>query len=86
MQENLTLLQANNKGADQPVGPCSLISAFVFRFRESMMAALATHKISIFWLVSVAEQTGLNLTWADTMKTGSLTTRSWTSHFREDFR
>ena len=30
-QENLTLLHANNKGTDQPVHQCSLISAFVIR-------------------------------------------------------
>ena len=28
-EENLTLLHANNKGADQPVHPHSLISMFV---------------------------------------------------------
>ena len=31
-----------------------------------------SHKLSIFWLVSVAEQTRLNLTWSDTSKTDFL--------------
>ena len=35
-----------------------LISAFVIRFLESIISKLATSKISIFELVSVAEQTG----------------------------
>ena len=30
-RDNLTLLHANNKGSDQPVHQCSLISAFVDR-------------------------------------------------------
>ena len=52
----------NNKGADQPAHPRSLISAFVFRFLESIISRLATGKILILKLVSVAEQAGLNLT------------------------
>ena len=35
MQEPLTLMLANNKGADQPAHPCSLISAFVIRYLKS---------------------------------------------------
>ena len=31
-RENLTMVHANNKGADQPAHPCSLISAFVIRY------------------------------------------------------
>ena len=30
------------------------------------MTTLATHKITILWLVSVAEQTGPSLTWSET--------------------
>ena len=37
LQENLTLLNANNKGVDQPAHPCSLISGFVIRLLESFM-------------------------------------------------
>ena len=39
---------ANNKGADQPARPRSLISDFVFRFLESIISKLATSEISIF--------------------------------------
>ena len=46
----LTLLQANNKGADQPVHPCSLISPFVIHSMESTIGKLDTCRISIFYL------------------------------------
>ena len=36
----------NNKGADQPVLPCSLISAFVVRYLVSIIPLLATAEIS----------------------------------------
>ena len=49
---------ANNKGTDQPVHPRRLISAFVFRFLEQFISSLATGEISIFSLVSSAEETG----------------------------
>ena len=39
---------ANNKCADQPAHPRSLISAFVIRLLESIISRLATSKISIF--------------------------------------
>ena len=39
---------ANNKGADQPAHPRSLISAFVTRFLESIISRLATSGISTF--------------------------------------
>ena len=35
MQEILTLLLVNNKGADQPAHPGSLISALVIRYLKS---------------------------------------------------
>ena len=53
---------ANNKGADQPAHPRSLISAFLIRLLESIISRLATSEISYFLLVSEAEQAGLNLT------------------------
>ena len=37
---------ANNKGADQPAHPCSLISAFVIYLLESIISRLATSEIS----------------------------------------
>ena len=42
---------------------------------ESTISKLATSEISIFYLVPVAEQAGLNLTLAETPKTGFLTSR-----------
>ena len=47
-----------------------MISAFVICFLDSIMTPLATGKISIFWLVFVAEQADLNLKWSETTKTG----------------
>ena len=57
---------ANTKGANQPAHPRSLISAFDISLLESIISRLATGKISIFQLVSVAEQAGLNLTLSET--------------------
>ena len=67
---------ANNPSADQPAHLRSLISAFVFRLLESIMSRLATSEISCFFLVSVSEQIGLNLTFSETPKTGFVATRS----------
>ena len=47
-RETLTLLHANNKGADQPVHPRSLINTFVYYSLESTSAEHATSKISMF--------------------------------------
>ena len=63
---------ANNKGADQPAHPRSLISAFVVRCLDSIMSLLAISEISSLWLGSVAEQAGLCLTWSQTPNTGFL--------------
>ena len=57
-RENLSLVFANNKGADQPAHTRSLISAFVIHLLESILSKLATSEVSIFYLVSVAEGTG----------------------------
>ena len=43
----------NNKGADKPELACIVISAFVIRLYLNFL---------IFYLVSIAEQAGLNLT------------------------
>ena len=51
----------NYKGADQPADSHSLIIAIVTRFLESIISTLATSEASIFYLVSVAEETGLSL-------------------------
>ena len=49
-----------------------LISAFVIRFLESIISKLAICQISIFYLVSVAEETVLSLALLGTPKTGFL--------------
>ena len=59
---------ANNKGADQPAHPTSLISAFVVRSLDSIIYLVSRSEISRFKLVSVAEQAGLNLTWSQTLE------------------
>ena len=66
---------ANNKSADQPAHPCSLISAFVVRCLDSIIPSVSISKISSFYLVPVTGQTGLSLTWSKTPKTGFLVTR-----------
>ena len=54
------------KGTDQParmpVHPCSLISAFVVRCIDSIVAILSKFKFSRLQLVSVVAQAGLSLT------------------------
>ena len=65
----------NNKGADQPAHLCSLISAFVIRCLYSMIPLVSISEISSLYLVSVAAQAGLCLTWSQTPKTGFLVTR-----------
>ena len=59
---------ANNKGANQPAHPCSLISAFVVRCLDSIISILAISKVSRLELISVAEQAGLCLIWSQTPK------------------
>ena len=66
---------ANNKGADHPVNPPSLISAFVVHCLDCIIPLLAKSKISRLELVSVAEQAGLSLTWLKIPKTGFLVRR-----------
>ena len=56
MEENLTSVFANNKGADQPAhSPCLISTDWNF----SIISKLAASQISIFSIVSVAEQVGL---------------------------
>ena len=52
--------------ADQPAHPCSLISAFVVRCLDSVMSLVSVSKISSLMLASVAEQASLSLTWSET--------------------
>ena len=53
---------ANNKGADQPAHPRSLISTFVVRCLDRVMSLVSVSKISSLMLASVAEQASLSLT------------------------
>ena len=55
---------ANNKDADQPAHPCSLISMFVVHCLDSTICILAISKVSRLYLVSIAEQAGLSLNWS----------------------
>ena len=72
MWEKLSSDFADNKGTDQLVLLRSVISAFVIRLLESIISKLTTSKISLFLLVSVAEQTGLGMNWSETQKTDFL--------------
>ena len=65
----------NNKGADQPANPRRLISAFVIHCLESTISKHATSEISIFYLVSVAEETEFNVPLSETLKTGYVARR-----------
>ena len=54
---------ANNKGADQPTHPRSLISALLFAaLIDSIVPVHAKPKLSRPELVTVSEQAGLSLT------------------------
>ena len=64
-----------NKGADQPAHPRSLISAFIVRCLDSIIPLVSISEFSSLYLVSVAEQVGFSLTWSETPKTGFLVTR-----------
>ena len=66
---------ANNKGADQPVHPRSLISTFIVRYLDSMISQVFISEISSLYIASVATQAGLYLTWSQTPKTGFLVMR-----------
>ena len=63
---------ANNKGADQPGQPSSLISTFVFRCLDSIIPLVSISEISSLYLASVAAQAGLSLPWSQTLKTDFL--------------
>ena len=54
MRDNLVLLHANKKSADQPAHPHSLIEALVIHYLTSIEIKLAPWKISLFKLFSVA--------------------------------
>ena len=63
---------ANNKGANQPAHPRSLISAFVVRLIDSIISLVSISESASLYPASVAAQAGLSLTWSKTPKTGFL--------------
>ena len=74
--QNLFLSYVNNKGADQPAHPRSLISTFVVRCLDSIIPLVSISELSSL----VAAHAGLCLTWSQTPKTGFLVTRlKWTA-------
>ena len=56
----------NNKGADQPAHPRSLISAFAVRCLDSIISLDSIAEMSRLELASVAVQAGLCLAWSKT--------------------
>ena len=54
---------ANNKGADQPAHPRSLISAYIVHCLDSIISLDSIAEISRLQLASVAAQAGLCLAW-----------------------
>ena len=71
----MSMLYANNKGADQPAHSRSLISAMVVRCLDSIMPPVSISEISSLFLASVVAQAALCLTWSLTPKTGFVVTR-----------
>ena len=71
-RENLSSVFVNNKGTVNNKGAdlFSLISSFVICLLKSVISKLATSKFYVFYLVSVAEETGLSLPLRKTPKTG----------------
>ena len=57
---------ADNKGADQPAHPHSLINAFVVCYLDSIISLVSMSEISSLYLASVAVQAGLFLTCSQT--------------------
>ena len=73
--ENMIILYANNKSADEPAHSRSLISAFVVHCLDIIIPLVSVSEILSLYLTSVAVQAGLSLTWSQTPKTGFLVTR-----------
>ena len=57
---------ANNKGADQPAHPRSLLSTFVVCCLDSIISLESIAEISRPYVASVAAQAGLCLAWSET--------------------
>ena len=56
----------NNKDADQPAHPGSLISVLVVHCQDSIIPLVSISEISSLYLIYVAEQSGLSLTRSQT--------------------
>ena len=67
-EKTCLMSSANNKGADQPVHPRSLISAFAVHCIDGVMPLVFVTKISSLILASAAEQASLSLIWLETPK------------------
>ena len=77
---------ANNKDADQPAHPRSLISAFIVHCLDNIIPLVSVSEISSFHIPSVAAQAGFCLTWSQTQKTGFLVTGlNYLKHFYHDY-
>ena len=57
----------NDKDADKPAHSHRL-NAFVIRFLECVISKLVTSVITVFYLVSVVEETNLSLTISETQR------------------
>ena len=79
------MLNVNNKGADQPAHPHSLISTFVVHCLDSIIPLVSISKISSLCLASVAAQAGLSLPWSQTPKTGFIVTKLILPMFLYDY-
>ena len=86
--ENLFMPYANNKSADQPAHPHSLISAFVIHCLDSIISLVSIFAISLLSLASVAEQAVLSLTCSELPKVRFFQDVSHVNctHFREHKR
>ena len=65
-EKTCLMSHANNKGADQPAHPRSLISTFVVRCLDSLISLDSIAEISRLYLAAVAAQAGLCLAWSET--------------------
>ena len=75
------MLYVNNKSADQPAHPRSLISAVVFHCLDSIISLDSIAEISRLQLASVAAQVGLCLAWSETPEPKTRFVVSWLIYF-----
>ena len=77
-------VSANNKGADQPAHPRSLISTFFVRSLDSIYLYLLYQIFHDSSLLLYLSRAGLNLTWSKFPKSGFLVTWLKLRHMRYD--